>query len=233
MIELIEFADQLNNAKNEDELNQFVMAALAQVGYENVVISTYSQKDGPKLLFYVAPDGWDKTYMEDKKFFLIDPAYKTQAAVWDTHTWKDAFSIETSKPVQDFVNISEECGLRHGVTASGAACGLKINLAASSRARHPDGHERKIMGLTSLLAAGYSHKLSEFHRKSTKLELSPQENEVVRWILAGENTNGISDKMNISEHTARTYIQRIMERNGLKSRLQIAVQALINGQAQL
>jgi DNA-binding CsgD family transcriptional regulator len=63
----------------------------------------------------------------------------------------------------------------------------------------------------------------EWSHLANRLGLSPRETTVVRRILFDESDLVIAERLNISAHTVRTYIDRIFRGLGVGSRVQLVV----------
>lgn len=59
-------------------------------------------------------------------------------------------------------------------------------------------------------------------------DLTPRETEILRRLVAGESTGQISGELRISVHTARTHVQRILQKLGVHSKLEAAAYAAKN-----
>ena len=63
--------------------------------------------------------------------------------------------------------------------------------------------------------------------KST--DLSKREIQVLREVIMGFTNAEIAERLNISQHTVRDYIQVIMEKTGYRTRTELAVKARVTG----
>ncbi|MBO0823056.1 MAG: response regulator transcription factor, partial [Actinobacteria bacterium] len=61
--------------------------------------------------------------------------------------------------------------------------------------------------------------------RSRVYELSPREKEILTRIAAGQSTRQMSDEMNITVDTVRTYVKNVLAKVGAHSRLQLAALA--------
>jgi DNA-binding CsgD family transcriptional regulator len=55
--------------------------------------------------------------------------------------------------------------------------------------------------------------------------LTPRERDVVRLTAEGMRNQGISVKLNLSEHTIRNYLLRIFDKLGISSRVELVLYA--------
>ena len=63
--------------------------------------------------------------------------------------------------------------------------------------------------------------------KST--DLSKREIEVLREVIMGYTNAEIAERLNLSQHTVRDYVQVIMEKTGYRTRTELAVKARETG----
>jgi two-component system vancomycin resistance associated response regulator VraR len=63
--------------------------------------------------------------------------------------------------------------------------------------------------------------------KST--DLSKREIEVLREVIMGFTNAEIAERLNLSQHTVRDYVQVIMEKTGYRTRTELAVKARETG----
>jgi DNA-binding CsgD family transcriptional regulator/tetratricopeptide (TPR) repeat protein len=68
---------------------------------------------------------------------------------------------------------------------------------------------------------------------SDKLGVTAREGEIIRLLLEGHDTKGISDKLFISEHTVKNHLHNIYKKLGIKNRIQLVrcYQAALEGPA--
>lgn len=232
MIDFRDLSETVLRTSNEDALFAIVSKELQKYGYDNAVISTYDKVDGPRVIQATAPDGWAETYF-DNEFFNVDPAYKVQSSLWRPHTWDSIAPDDPNKKTREFIGISKECGLKHGVTASASLLGKKVNFATSTSDNMDAGFEQRMLAPTFMIASIYAARLATFYSEKPGMLLSHRERELVQWIVAGLTNSAIASKMNISQKTVEEMLRRISIKNNLTGRVQIAISAIASGQANL
>lgn len=67
----------------------------------------------------------------------------------------------------------------------------------------------------------------EWAQVAAALDLSPQQANVVRYMLEGCQDKEIAERMGVTVPTVRTYLARVFDRTQVKSRVQLAVKVLM------
>lgn len=86
---------------------------------------------------------------------------------------------------------------------------------------------RAHMGEQPILDASATR--SETWGPASELALSPRELEVLRLVAAGRDVREIAARLNISQATVRTHIQRSLEKTGSRSRMAAVAVARLHG----
>ena len=221
-----EFADKAIQCEDDEELIRVYQQFMLEEGFDNYAISSFTE-EGPIIHAGEVPDGWEEYYMQ-QEYWNIDPVFRAQASKWEPHFWNDLVDENTSKEAREFIDESEDAGLKNGHTVSLVHMGRKTNFAPSS-SENLDKHTRdncvaKTFAVSSIFAA----KRALLHRQSSRIQLSQRELEVTKWIVRGLKNTEIADKMNISTKTVEEFIRRICVKNDLKNRLDIGVHAIVH-----
>ncbi len=75
-------------------------------------------------------------------------------------------------------------------------------------------------GLSTLARLDQSPR--ELERRLDRTRLGPRERELAKLVLSGASTKEIAAEMQLTESSVRTYVKRILNKVGVRSRLQLA-----------
>ena len=91
------------------------------------------------------------------------------------------------------------------------------------------GPSQEIMLEVRMDGMAYSLVRSEYQPPSTRIHLSPREQEIVRLVAKGLPSKAIADVLDVSLWTVATHLRRVFSKLGVGSRAEMVARALHDG----
>jgi len=155
------------------------------------------------------PSEWLELYIT-KEYHQIDPIVKENFTHFRLQYWADTYKM--NPPPKVFVSLAEDFGLKRGYTNGIKDCkgGSLFSIAGKCVECNPCTE----IILKHTIPHLHQALISIFKQGRTKqrVELSPKEKEVLKWLKEGKSTWEISVILSISQNTAKFHIKNIMQK---------------------
>ncbi|UCH74160.1 MAG: autoinducer binding domain-containing protein [Rhodospirillales bacterium] len=227
-----DFIEISNRAETSPELISLFQTAVADYGYDNVIVAEVCGNDIIGLPVLVCPEGYPDYYF-DSGFQEIDPVLPIAMTAKLPYHWNEiGKSIRLSKKQCDFFEGCNDAGVADGMTVPihGPQRQTTV-ISLSCRERNADA--ARFTANVSLLAVQFDaarwRLMNPGRAMEQPIELTPRERECLRWCKAGKSAWDISQLLGISERTAQFHISNAMAKLGASSRIAAVVIAIQKG----
>jgi len=228
--ELSKIIQELNLARNPDELFQVYLKGIKLFGYDYAMYAMVSKdknKPLPSFFFSNYPQEWLEIYAE--KYTLIDPVRDYGLLDFKPFYWKDLSKhMKLSKEQKRVLSHSEEFGLLNGI-------GISFPTSYKDSVSGVGLAQKKITPLSELdlyslhfLTAHFNFLYTGSLYNSDAYELSPREKEILTWCSYGKTNWEISKILNISTHTVDFHLRNIYQKFNVNNKISATVIAVKN-----
>ncbi len=224
--------DHLQGLEKPDQLQSLVETVRDTYEIKNVVYYSNDLTNNQVYGFTYNPK-WVKHYQESH-LKNIDPVVQSAQRQFHPINWK---MLDWSKRrSRQFFREAADSGVgNQGLTVPirgphGQFAVLTINDATSD-----DNWQSFIKDYTQdmLILSHYIHKtiheVAKFGRKGSNRELSPRERDVLALLATGQSRAQIAEKLGISEHTVRVYLDTARTKMGALNTTQAVALAIRSG----
>ena len=199
---------------------------------EHAVYHSVDPAGQPYALATYGPD-WAKHY-ECDKLYLIDPVVRAAFSAFSPYDWRHL--DWSGKRLQNFRHEAIEGGVgNQGLSVPIRGPNGEFALVTvSTRAREDQWHRQTKDMREKVLMTGYylhaaNRALLDREQEHQKAYLSPRERDVLVLLSVGIHRSGIADRLKISEHTVRVYIDTARRKLGARNTVHAITMALKSG----
>lgn len=165
------------------------------------------------------PEAWIETYFA-KGYLKVDPVLKKNFTNFPFQYWKDTY--RQSPPPRQFISDSRDFGLQSGCTFGmtdlNGREGSIFSFAGSSIEYHP-----RTEAIIKHVVPHFNQALVRIFSTKTgrkPAELTPREQEILRWIKEGKSSWDISMIVGISARTVNYHVNNVKRKLDAVSRAQ-------------
>ena len=227
-----DFIEQTNKASTPEEIFGLYERVIADYGYDRLMYSALALPDRSRpqtpAIARNYDDDWIRHYIE-AGYVENDPVRLTGIATRGAFTWKQV--EERAQFQKRWLRIFPEARAAHlhdgiGIPFHGPGGEVYgVGMASSLGGADPDFHLDHLYILSIQFHTAYSARfLTE--DPVTRIKLTPREQEILKWALAGKANWDISAILGISENTVQWHLQHIYDKLDTSSRIVAVVKAL-------
>jgi DNA-binding CsgD family transcriptional regulator len=235
MLDVMQFISNTNNAATSEDAFSYLEKSLRGIGFDRVVYSLITDhhslsKSRQHGIVRNYPEDWMKYYFS-KGYVDVDPVIKIIKQQHGPFTWNNLAQFkDITKAESVLMHEAEDAKLLDGIGVSfhspnGEIVGMGIASSAGGTEPHKD-----LISLVYMLCAQFHHVYQYLERESTIphkiVELSAREKEILTWLAAGKSKSIIGEILHISEHTVKTYLQRVFCKLGVHTKQEAIVRAV-------
>ena len=230
---LEDFLKDSNTAHTQEEVYQAFAKAVQRLGFDAhsyVLLNPNQARNQPlhKIAFYnISEEIMDVYFGQDlEKINFVHNATRLSGQQSD---WYDPSLID-NKIFKDFLSELYTAGYRSGFTTPIYGLGSEtalVNVGNYHSKADKNSEEAQILRMMSYHLHDRLKTLS--NTQIDIIPLSPREQEVLQWIMAGKSDSVIGDIMGISSHTVDTYLRRCYKKLDVSNRVAAVVKALSLG----
>ena len=229
---LLELIQQSLSCDNEKSLRDIISQLRVLIPY-NFAICGFAKIDlnnkinSYDIINFNYPDEWVEIYI-NKDYHNVDPIVKENFSNFKPQYWVDTY--KKYNPPKEFIFLAEDFGLKKGY-----AYGIKdkdnkgsiFSFADTFTERHP----RTEIILKYIIPHLHQSlvRIMVQERAKQKVNLTPREKEVLKWIKEGKTSWDISVILGISERTVNFHINNIKHKLDAVSRVQAVAIAIEQG----
>lgn len=235
-MQVFEFIEATNSAKTPEEVFALFLEAVASFGFDRVMYSALSTSGNSSLPAAPAiirnyPSDWIAHYVESG-YVESDPVKRYGRVVRGPFTWQQVidsghFSRRDLRVFPEAVSAGLHDGIGipfHGPNGEILGVGLASSVTGTEAHRHLS----RIHVVAVQFNLAYS-SLAFPVKVPPPVRLSPREQEILKWCLAGKTTWAISQILNSAEKTVEWHLTRIYLKLAVSTRIEAVVKALSLG----
>ncbi|MFA5952653.1 MAG: LuxR family transcriptional regulator [Hyphomicrobium sp.] len=237
MIDVAQYIRDTNAAGTVDTAFSHLEGALAKLGFDRIVYSLIT--DHPRLrkkrqhgIVRNYPEDWMSHYFS-RGYVDVDPVISVIKQRAGAFAWEQLERVG-GRPLSNketvLMHEAREARLLDGIGISfhnptGEIVGMGV---ASSSGKTECS--RNTISLIQLLCTQFNQVFQDIETESTAHEqlvtLSRREREILTWLAVGKSRSVTADIVGISEHTVKTYLQRVFAKLGTCTTQEAVVRAI-------
>jgi DNA-binding CsgD family transcriptional regulator len=215
---------------------QFLKATQA-LGFRNFACCSHVDPFHPPadaIMLHNYPRGWVRTYSEEK-LYALDPVWKRAESNPFPFFWDTALqSVPLTKPQKTMMADAAGYGITHGYTIPIHLSWVPGSRRASCSVIPDSGHlaDRNYIAVEFLASYLYFFASRAWAPRLTapRLELTRRERQCLSLAAQGKDDWAIGRLLGLSPETVHSYFKRLMQRLGVRTRVQAIIWALESGQ---
>lgn len=239
MMNINEFIEATNKCTDENEIFSLFEIILNQYGYDRLCYSLMTahpsiSKPAGHAVLANYPLDFLEHYME-KGYPDLDPVRQYVVTTYQPFLWNELNSLmELDSKNELVMNEAGESGLLDGLAVPIYGPGGEIagvGMASSQKIgtlSYDKVHEINLIcqhfHIAYSMVNRRQRQVANFHPK-----LSARERDILAWAAQGKSDSVISDILNISEGTVKTYLQRINKKLQTTGRIATISKAILLG----
>lgn len=226
------FIERINSSKNYEDLFAILLELRDHLHVSHIVYHSINRSGEPFALASYSAE-WAR-YYESEQLFKIDPVVLGAFQKFHPYSWKNL--SWDSRPARRLLLDAIDGGVgNQGLSLPIRGPGGEFSLMSVSH-NCSDGVwlkfvERHLSNM--LLIAHYIHTAArkiEFPEEAAKdIRLSPREADALRMLGVGLNRARVAERLNISEHTLRVYIESARHKLGAANTTHAVAKAISGG----
>ncbi len=232
MTKLETFLDALEKSQTPDDIQSSVEAIRDAYGISNAVYHAVNVGPRPYAALTYSPE-WMQ-YYHDRKYVRVDPVVSGAMRQFHPMEWKQL--DWSSKGSREFLGEAISAGVAsqglsipiRGPNGQFALFTVNDNCNDESWEKFSEEYKRDMM-----LISHYIHKkvvdIFVPEDEQTLAKLSPREKDTLKYLSLGLNRGQISEKLKISEHTLRVYIDSARHKLGALNTVHAVITAYSKG----
>lgn len=232
---LEEFINKTNKAKNVDLLFEDFETAMGELGFDRLLLALMNdhpalKKEAEHGVIKNYPDGWVNYYLA-QGYDEIDPVRTLSFTRTGTYTWDEITGSKTLTNKQRLMfNQAEEAKLFNGVgVALHGGGGAVAALGAASSEKGID-LSQPVLDKVNLMSYQFYTcfwRLMESDISIIRQNLlSDREQEILKWCAKGYTKIAISERLNLSVHTVDSHVRNSMRKLDSKNITSTVVKAI-------
>jgi LuxR family transcriptional activator of conjugal transfer of Ti plasmids len=224
------FVDQLSSAPNPEALREAMAEAATALDLSCFAYLSVPRQPGADVeLISTYPSNWTMHYLQHH-YERFDPVIIQAICHPEPFEWGLGVGPSTpTKPQRELFEEAARFGIRYGFTVPiHDSRGPVAAMTFAADERRPQfersivEHARVLQLMAIYFHAHARHKLS--HRRSINgVTLSPRELECLEWAAQGKSAWEIGRILDISRHTAATYLENVKTKLGVRTIVQAVV----------
>ncbi len=232
MTKLETFLDALEKSQTPDDIQSSVEAIRDAYGISNAVYHAVNVGPRPYAALTYSPE-WMQ-YYHDQKYVQVDPVVSGAIRQFHPMEWKQL--DWSSKGSREFLGEAISAGVAsqgisipiRGPNGQFALFTINDNCNDATWEKFSTEYKRDMM-----LISHYIHKkvvdIFVPENEQTNVKLSPREKDTLKYLSLGLNRGQISEKLKISEHTLRVYIDSARHKLGALNTVHAVIKAYSKG----
>ncbi len=232
MTKLEAFLDALEKSQTADDIQSSVEAVRDAYGISNAVYHAVNVGPRPYAALTYSPE-WMQ-YYHDQKYVQVDPVVSGAMRQFHPMEWKQL--DWSSKGSREFLGEAISAGVAsqgisipiRGPNGQFALFTVNDNCGDASWEKFSGEHKRDMM-----LISHFIHKkvvdIFVPEDEQSMARLSPREKDTLKYLSLGLNRGQISEKLKISEHTLRVYIDSARHKLGALNTVHAVITAYSKG----
>jgi len=224
---------EMKSAATLGELDHVAQRMFAALGYSSFSLARFYAPDRSAATKVVAgrfEPSWSQRYI-DKNYAGASIIARRMLQNDSPYTWTEALSANGDHAVQSrIIGEASEHGLREGLFAPIRLVDRSFAAVVVAGWDVPKNDALHRM-MTEVLAAHYDHEVKRLFASDvqSKSVLTPRQRDCLSWVRHGKSSTDIGDLLCISPQTVEEHISAACRRLGVRTRLQAAVEASLQG----
>lgn len=222
----------LQSESSADGILTCFSALIGSLGYERFLMTRLPAPPlGMQLKQFTLLNGWAEDWLDHytaNNYLAEDPIAAQAFKAVSGFAWSDVSLSQCCRRGLKIMDEAASIRMNDGfVVPIAAPGGLRAVVTMAGENPSIEPHARAYLQLLGVYAFEKLSSLDEPKNNGPlKRRLSPRERECLTWVAAGKTDRDVSDILDISEHTAKTYIRNAMRKLDVRSRPQAVAEAI-------
>ena len=224
---------EMKNSDSLSELDNTAQRMFGQLNYTSFSLARFyapDQSPGTRVLAGRFEPSWSRRYI-DKNYAASSVIARHMLQSDMPYTWTDALTAQGDHAVQSkIIGEATEHGLREGLFSPIRLSDRSFAAVVVAGWDVPTTDPLHRM-MTEVLAARYQHEVSRLLDRGAagSTVLTRRQRDCLSWVRHGKSSTDIGELLGISPQTVEEHIAAACRRLGVRTRLQAAVEATLNG----